>query len=127
MIREAGGFAGREKLAVPKLALGAMAAGDAWTIKAHSEAAAAAASDIKVHRATVNISNAHIGPASTFSSSRHKLSRERVSTWAARVCGSLFPYEVCLWSWLCSSAALRDQGLMLGRIPDSRTLARPRP
>lgn len=59
---------------MPKLALGAMAAGDAWTIKAHSEAAAAAASDVEVHRATVDISNAHIGPASNFSSSRHKYS-----------------------------------------------------
>lgn len=94
MIREAGGFAGREKLAVPKLALGAMAAGDAWTIKAHSEAAAAAASDMKVHRATVDISNAHIGPASTFSSSRPQYSWKE------------YPHGLtCLWL-IVSEAAL---------------------
>ncbi len=53
--------AGREKVMVPKLALGAAAgaAEDAWTIKAHAETS----SQIEVRRATVDISNAHIGQA----------------------------------------------------------------
>ncbi|CAL8471190.1 g10732 [Coccomyxa elongata] len=55
------------KLGVPKLDLGkaAGAASDAWLIKAHSQCAAAAASEVEVRRATVDVSNAHVGQGPT--------------------------------------------------------------